>query len=175
VDERWERKVMLASRISGRVLLALATALALTLGLLWIGQGTALGKPACGNNSAAAKQCAAWQGLYKEDGGAFANRGDCTSYAARGGSILTEPPVTLNIWEQACLEEGGTPEDPIISFGSEFHRCAGLPMTSSGSLTANGWYQHLYQVCEEFGGTGFLLVVESSGLTVAATCEILEF
>jgi PA domain len=43
-------------------------------------------------NSASAKQCVNWQELYKQDGSTFFDRGECTSYAASGGIILTSPP-----------------------------------------------------------------------------------
>ena len=55
--------------------------------------GSALAKPSGGNNSASAKLCKNWQSLYKEDGSGFVDKSDCTSYAAKGGTILTSPPV----------------------------------------------------------------------------------
>ena len=68
-------------------------ALSMLVGLLVITSGPAVGKPTGGNNNAAAKQCKDWADLYRSDGTTFVDKGACTSYAAEGGVILTEPPV----------------------------------------------------------------------------------
>jgi hypothetical protein len=52
--------------------------------------GSAFAEP--GGNSTNAKLCKDWASLYRANGSSFSNRGDCTSYAARGGTVLTEPP-----------------------------------------------------------------------------------
>lgn len=51
-----------------------------------------------GGNSANAKACqkGGWASLYREDGSTFADQGACVSYAAKGGKLLTEPPVVKN-------------------------------------------------------------------------------
>ncbi|HEU5113046.1 MAG TPA: PA domain-containing protein [Acidimicrobiia bacterium] len=67
-------------------------ALSLLSGLMVVTAGSAVAKPSGGNNSADAKLCKNWQSLYKEDGSGFADKGDCTSHAAEGGTILTSPP-----------------------------------------------------------------------------------
>lgn len=46
---------------------------------------TAVTAFAAGGNSANAAVCRDWQTLYRTDGTAFKNRGDCASYAAQGG------------------------------------------------------------------------------------------
>jgi hypothetical protein len=67
--------------------LALTGALvALTLS---VGTATAA---AGGGNSDAAKACqkGGWQTMVRQDGTAFANTGDCVSYAAHGGALVPE-------------------------------------------------------------------------------------
>jgi hypothetical protein len=53
---------------------------------LAVGSSVAL---AGGGNSANAQACqkGGWKNLQSADGGTFANAGDCTSYAARGGQL----------------------------------------------------------------------------------------
>jgi hypothetical protein len=65
-------------------------AVSLVAGLSVIGAGSVLAAP--GGNSTNAKLCNDWRSLYKEDGSRFVDRGDCTSYAAEGNTILTSPP-----------------------------------------------------------------------------------
>lgn len=122
---------MHTSRIDRRHIVALATVLALALGLVWAGEGTALGRPYGGNNAAAAKQCADWQQLYTSNGDTFDDRGDCVSYAAEGGEIRTEPPAVLNSLEQVCLDNGGTNLDPRPVGDVVLHRCGDLAGTDS--------------------------------------------
>lgn len=69
-----------------RTLALTGTLLALALS---VGAGTAV---AGGGNSDAAKACqkGGWQTLVRQDGTAFANTGDCVSYAAHGGALVPE-------------------------------------------------------------------------------------
>ena len=51
-----------------------------------------------GGNSDSAKACyqGGWQNLYRSpDGSAFANQGDCVSYAAKGGTFLRRRPSAI--------------------------------------------------------------------------------
>jgi len=85
---------MVARRLRGtRRAISFTLLLSLITGLMLVTTGSALGKPAEGNNSANAQLCKDWASLFREDGSTFVNRGACTSYAAQGGIILTSPPV----------------------------------------------------------------------------------
>jgi hypothetical protein len=65
--------------------------LGLVAGLVFVAAGQA--SAAKGGNSNNAKVCKDWASLFREDGSTFADRGECVSYAAMGGVILTSPPV----------------------------------------------------------------------------------
>jgi len=52
--------------------------------------GSALTAPGNGNGTGQACNQDAWQSLYRTDGTAFQNQGDCVSYVAQGGSA--NPP-----------------------------------------------------------------------------------
>jgi hypothetical protein len=84
---------MLGERILGRPrrLVAILVAVGLATGLFVITAGVVSAAP--GGNNANAKICKDWASLFREDGSTFADRGECTSYAAEGGIILTSPPV----------------------------------------------------------------------------------
>lgn len=77
---------------AGRALGSVAI-VGLIVGFLLINVGAVLAKPGQGN-SQNAKLCADWPSLYRSDGTQFANRDECVSYGATGGTILTSPPVT---------------------------------------------------------------------------------
>ncbi len=49
-----------------------------------------------GGNSANAQKCqkGGWQTFVRSDGSAFANQGECVSYAAKGGSLQPKPTCT---------------------------------------------------------------------------------
>src|SRR5262249_44407055 len=66
-----------------RMILVLCAALALTVGVSPVSAG--------GGNSDAATACqqGGWQNLMREDGTGFKNDGDCVSYAAHGGKLLS--------------------------------------------------------------------------------------
>jgi hypothetical protein len=78
------------NRTRSRRVVSLLVAVSLMTGLMVISAGSVLAGP--GGNSANAKLCKDWESLYKEDGSRFVDRGDCTSYGAEGGTILTSPP-----------------------------------------------------------------------------------
>jgi hypothetical protein len=81
-----------SNQARSRRVVSLLVALSLLSGLMVLTAGSALAKPSGGNNSDSAKLCKNWQSLYKEDGSGFVDKSDCTSYAAKGGTILTSPP-----------------------------------------------------------------------------------
>ncbi len=86
-----------SNQTRSRRVVSLLVAVSLLSGLMVLTAGSALAKPSGGNNSASAKQCKNWQSLYKEDGSGFVDKSDCTSYAAKGGTILTSPPQLPNV------------------------------------------------------------------------------
>jgi hypothetical protein len=59
-----------------------------------------------GGNSEGARACqhGGWEDLYREDGSAFADQGECVSYAARGGELTLSYPAART----ACASRGGT-------------------------------------------------------------------
>lgn len=60
-----------------------------------------------GGNSAAAKACQkeGYKSLFRADGTAFNNTGECVSYAAQGGQFVTRKTATLsNVQFSACNE-----------------------------------------------------------------------
>jgi hypothetical protein len=96
--------------------LLLAGALALVVAAIAAGPALAKG----GGNSANAKLCqnGGWQSLFTATGGTFADQGECVSYAAQGGTIVTEPP---NAWRAACEANGGTfSQVPFGASGVEY-------------------------------------------------------
>lgn len=115
-------------RVNRAALLLTAAGLAIVLVLM--GAGAAL---AGGGNSSSAKQCADWASLYKENGSKFVNRGDCVSYAARGGIILTTPPppppdpLLFRVVVDSPSPAAGTYEAAGAEFGPE-------PTDVTGSL-----------------------------------------
>jgi len=91
---------------------------ALTAGLLLAAvsvSGTALA--AGGGNAVNAKNCQknGWQKLVTSGGTSFASEEECTSYAARGGTLLpaSEAPCLNGGWQAPAQRSDGT------SFGSE--------------------------------------------------------
>lgn len=74
-----------------RRLITILVAVGLATGLFVITAGVISAAP--GGNNASAKICKDWASLFREDGSTFADRGECTSYAAEGGTILTSPPA----------------------------------------------------------------------------------
>ena len=93
-----------------RTMLVLCAALALT-----VGAGSAT---ADGGNSDAAKACqkAGWQSLMRQDGTGFKNEGDCVSYAAHGGKLLScagrEDFSGFPEFSTPTTFSGGTIDDP---------------------------------------------------------------
>jgi hypothetical protein len=55
-----------------------------------------------GGNSGNAQACqqSGWQNLARQDGTAFTNTGDCVSYAAHGGTLVTKAPPITPVSEQ---------------------------------------------------------------------------
>lgn len=88
-----------------RRLIAILVSVGLAIGLLVITAGVVSAAP--GGNSTNAKICKDWASLYREDGSTFADRGECTSYAAEGGTILTSPPVPP-LPNRVVVETGAT-------------------------------------------------------------------
>ena len=78
---------------------------ALAVAVSVVGAGPAVA--AKGGNSANAKLCqkGGWQNLFQSDGSRFASEGDCMSYGAHGGTILTTPPFA---GQAVCVADGGT-------------------------------------------------------------------
>jgi hypothetical protein len=58
-----------------------------------------------GGNSAAAHQCqhGGYASVFRADGSAFANAGECTSYAAQGGVLAHRVTASFtNVWFSSC-------------------------------------------------------------------------
>ncbi|HEU4319183.1 MAG TPA: PA domain-containing protein [Acidimicrobiia bacterium] len=82
--------------------------------LMVVGAGPSLAKPSGSGpgNSPNAKICKDWDDLYTSTGGTFASKEACVSYAANGGTILTEDP--LNAFQRECVNQEGTNETPEL-------------------------------------------------------------
>lgn len=126
---------------SARALLCL-----LAVGVL-LGGVISPAQAAKGGNSANAKKCqkGGWQDLYSSTGG-FSSEKECTSYAARGGTLSTTPPTPPSQYPLAsakCAELGGTwTERGGPDFGETF-RCS----DGSRELT-DGEADALFQECD---------------------------
>ena len=88
-------------------------------------------------NAANAKLCQkdGWRSLVTSDGAAFANTGQCVSYAARGGTLVPKAAATpRERFRDLCLAAGGT-----FSEGPTFWRCdssSGLTEATFAALSA---------------------------------------
>lgn len=93
-----------------RLVFVLCAALALTVGVSTASAG--------GGNSDAAKACqmGGWQNLMRQDGSGFKNEGDCVSYAAQGGALLScvgsEDFSEFPEFSTPTTFSGGTIDDP---------------------------------------------------------------
>lgn len=87
-----------------RLLFALATTLALTVGAATATAGNGNGKGK-GGNSIAAHSCqhGGWKTLFRSDFSPFKNQGACVSYAAHGGTLTVKTQAQLD-----CESFGGT-------------------------------------------------------------------
>ena len=73
-------------------------------------------------NSSNAKLCqkGGWMGLATSDGAAFANQGECVSYAAGGGTLVAQPGATpRERWRDICLSAGGTFSETTYEWSCE--------------------------------------------------------
>jgi hypothetical protein len=98
------------------------------------------GLAAKGGNSDNAKLCqkGGWERLVRSDGSSFARGGECTRYAARGGTL--EPKHVL-AGQQVCAELGGvfghdeqTPGDGSLPGYSLFWTCNDFPFKTDGDF-----------------------------------------
>lgn len=80
-----------------------------------------------GRNNDNAKVCRTWSSLYRADGSVFADRGECISYAAEGGTILTSPPTTTTTTTTTV------PPDPL-----PFRVVVNAPSSAAGTYGAAG-------------------------------------
>lgn len=130
---------------------------------LMVGVATA----AAGGNSDAAKACqqGGWQHLYRTDGTGFKNQGDCVSYAAQGGKLMTTttPQSRLD-----CEAFGGT-----IASGTApvLWTCNGWVNTGMADFAAKD--ATLLSDCLADGGTALPLGALNIPGAMDATCEAL--
>jgi hypothetical protein len=99
-----------------RLMLAVFGALALAVG---VAAATGAG------NADNAKKCqkGGWQHLYRSDGTAFKNQGDCVSYAAQGGALVTPFMTLTNVdctgcWHVVGVGAGLEPSSPVEFYGN---------------------------------------------------------
>jgi hypothetical protein len=108
---------------------------------------------ASGGNSANAKLCqmGGWQSLYTSNFGTFSNEGQCTSYAAHGGTLSSAP----NQAALDCQSLGGTygNNDLIGVPAPVIFTCDGYPYTSDYTAWMNQ-YNTLKADCATLGYTG---------------------
>jgi hypothetical protein len=114
-------------RVSGRTVLALSAVLALSIGVATATAGNA-------GNAANANLCQknGWQNLFRTDGIGFASQGDCVSYGAQGGTILTQS-------QRDCEANGGqfsTTNDPFGGPGILLWSCSGYNQATAGNTIA---------------------------------------
>ena len=143
----------------GRVVVTLA-AIGMATTLLWIGASAALAAP--GGNEASAKQCADWASLYKEDGSSFVDRGDCVSYAAEGGTILTSPPPPDTLPFRVLVDAPSSAAGAYEAAGADF----GITPGQSGSLVlVNDGTTLPTQGCSPLAGfpAGAIAIVDRGG------------
>lgn len=98
-----------------------------------------------GGNSGNAMLCQkdGWKHVYRADGTAFTNAGDCVSYAANGGTISTQPFTTTCDAVTCTYTDAGTDTSltaPVgalqsVTFGpgNQSYTC-GAALTSIGSI-----------------------------------------
>lgn len=73
-----------------------------------------------------------WQNLLGSDGAEFANAGSCTSYAAKGGTLVPKPVATpRERFLDLCQAAGGT-----FSEGPDFWRCDSSSGLTEATFTA---------------------------------------
>ena len=91
-------------------------AIALMIMTLAATAASVAGKPATGNNSPNAKACQkdGWMSFYRSDGIRFTSEGDCTSYAAKGGTLVTATATPTNT--QVPPTATPDPRQVILSF-----------------------------------------------------------
>ena len=123
---------MKPSKMRPASLLGLAVAGFVATAWLMLGSPAAL---AGGGNSENAKLCQknGWTTLYTRQGQAFTSQGDCVSYAAQGGQLITQAALV-------CLNDGWKTLGPDSStpFASEqscvdFVMGGGLPVARNGA------------------------------------------
>jgi hypothetical protein len=106
------------------------------------GASTAL---ADGNSSNAhACQKGGYATLVTSDGNVFRNAGDCTSYAAHGGTLLTKSVYLFNQWSAVCGEG-------LTQASQDEQEWACITFSAGGFSQAT--YLQLASVCEAAGGT----------------------
>jgi hypothetical protein len=89
-----------------------------------------------------------WRALETADGQAFRNQGQCVSYAAHGGAVLSNMPGESGyeiLWATFCAAGHG---DFTIQDGGEAWNCAAPPPGLNGTL-----YQGLVETCSGAGGS----------------------
>jgi hypothetical protein len=80
-----------------------------------------------------------WLQLTSSEGAAFANQGDCVSYAARGGTLIPKPAATpRERFRDICQSAGGT-----FSEATNHWRCESSTGLTQATLT------ELKVACEE--------------------------
>jgi hypothetical protein len=130
--------------------------------VLTVGVATAA---AGGGNSDAAKACqhGGWQHLYRTDGTGFENQGECVSYAAQGGKLMTTAVTQSGL---DCQAFGGTlapGTSPVL------WTCSGWMNTGMPDFTAKD--ATLLNDCLADGGTALPLSALNIPGVIDATCE----
>ena len=103
---------------------------------------SAMGEP--GGNAANAKECqkGGWQTLFRADGSAFANAGECVAYAAQGGTLSRKSQAQL-----LCESFGG-----LYLVGS------GIQLWACEYLANSVAFEALERQCFQDGGEFFTFV-----------------
>jgi hypothetical protein len=101
-------------------------------------------------NSLNARSCnkGGWANLVTVNGEPFASEQACTSYAARGGTLVSRRDYLQAQWAQKCAELNGT-FSTSTSDGSYLWSCGNPP---SGGFTPNAM-SHLASICVSADGT----------------------
>jgi hypothetical protein len=120
-----------------------------------------------GGNAANAKACqqGGWQQWVRADGSTFKNTGECTSHAAKGGTLqLPAPPAPADPNAAVCAQYGGTfatgPGPWWTSYSTTYGypfpaywHCSFSPALTTTQASAELDLYHSCQATEPYGAT----------------------
>jgi hypothetical protein len=113
--------------------------LAVSLGVAGQAIATPSGRGPGNSPNAHACQHGGWQALYTSTGQGFSNAGQCSAYAAHGGTFSTLPQQ----WQTTCLNGGGD----LVNVQQNPWQCA-FPQDPDPSVLSA-----LSTICSSAGGT----------------------